>query len=74
MIITHNKLLEKALHYEEMYPKSNQPARIFGMAKTHKFNNINEINTNDLKFRPVIDQTSTYTYHAAKVISDSLKL
>ena len=27
-----------------------------------------------LKFRPIIDQTNTYTYHAAKAISDYLKL
>ena len=27
-----------------------------------------------LKFRPIIDQTNTYTYHATKAISNYLKL
>lgn len=40
-----------------MYPSCNQLAKIYGAAKTHKFNNITEININDLKFRPIIDQT-----------------
>ena len=53
-----------------MYPTCNQLARIYGTAKTHKFNNMTETNINDLKFRPIIDQTNTYTNHEAKVISD----
>ena len=39
-----------------MYTKSNQPARIHGTVKTHKFHNINKVNINDLKFRPIINQ------------------
>ena len=31
------------------------------LAKTHKSNNFNEININDLKFRAIIDQTNTYS-------------
>ena len=27
-----------------MYPHSNQPAKLYGTTKTHKFNNIQEIN------------------------------
>ena len=38
-----------------------------------KLNNINDININTLKFTPIIDQTNTYTYHAAQVISEYLK-
>lgn len=53
-----------------MYPTCNQLARIYRTAKTHKFNNMTETNINDLKFRPIIDQTNTYTNDAAKVISD----
>ena len=53
-----------------MYPSCNQLTKICGAAKTHKFNNTTEININDLKFRPIIDQTNTYTNDAAKVISD----
>ena len=55
-----------------MDPKSNQPAKIYATAKTHKFNGIDEVNTNDLKFK-IIDQTDMYTYHAAKVISSYIK-
>ena len=61
-------------HYNKMHSKSNQPARINGTPKTHEFNNIDKININDLKFRPIIDQTNTYAaYQTAKVISDYLK-
>ena len=52
-------------HYKSMYPQSNQPGKLYG---THKFNNIHEINKEKLKFRPVIDQTETYSYNAAQVI------
>ena len=56
-------------HYDKMRPDHNQPARLYGTAKTHKFSNIQDINLQDLKFRPIIDQTGTYTYHASKVIA-----
>ena len=32
-------------HYKSVYPHSNQPAKLYGTAKTHKFNNIQEITT-----------------------------
>ena len=38
-----------------------------------KFSSVASININDLKFRPIIDQTGTMTYNAAKVISDYLR-
>ena len=60
-------------HYKSMYPHSNQPAKLYGTAKTHKFNNIQEINKEKLKFGPIIDQTGTYSYNAAQVISQYLK-
>ena len=60
-------------HYDNMYPHSNQPAKLYGTAKTHKFNNTNDITKDELKFRPIIDQTGTYTYNAAQVISKYLK-
>ena len=60
-------------HYDKMRPDHNQPARLYGTAKTHKFSNIQDINLQDLKFRPIIDQTGTYTYHASKVIAEYLK-
>ena len=60
-------------HYKSMYPHSNQPAKLYGTAKTHKFNNIQEINQEKLKFCPIIDQTGTYCYNTAQVISQYLK-
>ena len=56
-----------------MYPHSNQPAKLQRTAKTHKFNNIQEINKEKLKFCPIIDQTGTYSYNTAQVISQYLK-
>ena len=56
-----------------MYPHSNQPAKLYGTAKTHKFNNIHEINKEKLKFHHIIDQTETYSYNEAQVISQYLK-
>ena len=58
---------------DDMLPSSNQPTRIYPTAKTHKFSSVDSVNINDLKFRPITDQTDTMTYNAAKVISDYLK-
>ena len=57
----------------DMLPSSNQPAQIYGTAKTHKFDDINEITVDSLKFRPIIAQTRTYMYKTAQVISEYLK-
>lgn len=63
----------KYKRYEKMVPTSNQPARIYGTAKTHKFQSHKDISLEQLKFRPIIAQTGTYTYNAAQVISQYLK-
>ena len=59
--------------YDKMRPKSSQPARLYTTAKSHKFNNLDEITVEKLKFRPIVDQTGTATYDAAKVIGEYLK-
>ena len=64
---------DKFARYEDMRPVSNQPGRIYATAKTHKFNSLDEINIDNLKFRPIISQIGTYTYNAAKVIAEYLK-
>ena len=46
-------------NYDKMLPKSNQPARLYGTAKTHKFGSPDKITTDELKFRPIIAQTRT---------------
>ena len=56
--------------YKDMEPDSNQPSRIYGTAKTHKFETLEDITVANLKFRPIIDQTGTFTYNAPKVISN----
>ena len=59
--------------YKEMRPTSSQPARLFATAKTHKFTDIKQINTNDLKLRPIIDQTDTHLYGCSKIIAQYLQ-
>ena len=56
-----------------MKPVSNQPARFFATAKTHKFQSFDEITLEALKLRPIVDQTGTHTHKAAKVVSQYLK-
>ena len=59
--------------YNKMRPKSNQPARLYATAKTHKFNDLDEVTAEKLKSRPTVDQTGTLTYDAAKLIGEYLK-
>ena len=54
-------------------PSSHQPARFFTSAKTHKFENFDDINIKELKLRPIIDQTGTCYYKTGKVIAQYLK-
>ena len=56
-----------------MYPHGNKPVKLYGTAKTRKFNNIQEINKEKLTFRPIIDQTGSYSCNVAQVISQYLK-
>ena len=56
-----------------MRPVAYQSAKLFATAKTHKFNNIEHINVDELKFRPIIDQRGTFTYNCSKVIAEYLK-
>ena len=57
----------------DMTPVSNQPARFSAIAKSHKFDVHFLINLDDLKFRPIIDQSNTYSYNAANKVSDYLQ-
>ena len=59
--------------YSDMRPVSNQPARFFATAKTQKFDDHSLIDLDDLKCRPVIDQSNIYSYNAAKIVSDYLQ-
>ena len=55
---------------DDMLQTSSQPARIDDSTRTHKFSFADSVNINDLKFRPIIDQTGMVTYSTPKVISD----
>ena len=59
-------------NYKQLRPSSNQPAKLFATAKTHKFDSFNDININDLKLRPIMDQIGTHTYNASKIIAKYL--
>ena len=56
-----------------MLPYSHQPARFFATAKTHRFENISDITIDNLKLRPMIDETGTCYYKTGKVIAEYLK-
>ena len=64
---------KKHKKYKEMRPTSSQPARLFATAKTHKFTDIKQVNINDLKLRPIIDQTGTHLYDCSKIIAQYLQ-
>ena len=59
--------------YSDMRPVSNQPALLFAIVKTHKFDNYSSINVKNLKLRPFIDKFNTFTYNGAKIVSDYLQ-
>ena len=59
--------------YSDMRPVSNQPGRFFATAKTRKLDHHSLINLDDLKFRLIIDQSNTYSYNTAKIVSDYLQ-
>ena len=54
-------------------PSSHQTARIFTSPKTHKFKSFDNININELKLRPAMNQTGTCYYKTGKVIAQYLK-
>ena len=56
-----------------MHPDSNQPVRLYGTAKTHKFQTLENITVVNLKLQIIIDETEMFTYIAAKVISGYLR-
>ena len=44
-----------------------------GTAETHRFETLEDLTVANVQFWPIIDQTGTFTYKAAKVISDYLR-
>ena len=60
-------------HYRQMLPSSHEPACFFATAKTHKFENMNNISTDNLKLPTIIDPTEKCYYKTGKVIAEYLK-
>lgn len=46
---------------------SNQPAKLYAPAKTHKLNDLNVITIQNLNLRPIADQTATATHHKSNL-------
>ena len=61
---------DKFEHYGKIKPVSYQSVKLYGTAKTRKFNNINYITSVRIKTKPIIDQNYFYTYNKAQIISD----
>ena len=51
--------------------QTNQPDSLLPLR--HKFRSLEEINIDQLKLRPIVDQTGTYIYNASKVKAKYLK-
>ena len=58
--------------YEKMLPDTNQPAELYGTARTHKFENYDDIKMDNLKVRPIMDQSGTMVYSASQMIAEYL--
>ena len=54
----HRSIKNKFIHYKDMITVSNQPGRLYAIAKA-KFNSLDEITVKNLKFRPIISQVGT---------------
>ena len=52
----------------QMLPSSHKLAHFFAAAKIHKLENINDVTIDNLKLRPIIDQTRKSWYRTGKVI------
>ena len=67
-----------AKHFVKLFTSSGSSLQIifftiFATAKTHKFDDYSSINANNLRLRPITDQSNTFTYNAAKIVSDYLQ-
>ena len=41
---------------------SNQPAHLYGIAKTHEFETLEDITAANMNFPPITNQNGTFTY------------
>ena len=64
---------DKFARYKDMGPVFNQPECKYAIAKTHKFNSLDDLNIDNLKFRPIFSQIVTYNYNAAMIMAEYVK-
>ena len=64
---------DKFARYKDMGPVFNQPEWKYAIAKTHKFNSLDDLNIDNLKFRPIFSQIVTYNYNAAMIMAEYVK-
>lgn len=60
------------LDYNHIRPIFTQPARLYATGKSHKFEDHNQIITDNLKLWPIISTGGTYFYETAKALSKCL--
>ena len=59
---------KSSLPLNKVKPTSNQPAFLYGTAKTHKFQNSEQITKDNLKLRPIVSTCGTFYYETAKFL------
>ena len=63
---------KSSLSLNKVKPTSNQPAFLYGTAKTHKFQNYEQITKDNLKLRPIVSTCGTFYYETAKFLASYL--
>ena len=63
---------KSSLPLNKVKPTSNQPAFLYGTAKTHKFQNSEQITKDNLKLRPIVSTCGTFYYETAKFLASYL--
>ena len=59
---------KSSLPLNKIKPTSNQPAFLYGTAKTHKFQNPEQITKDNLKLRPIVSTYTCYTVDDDEVL------
>ena len=66
------RTFKKHEKYKEMRATSSQPAKLFATPGTYKFTDTKQININNLKLCPIMDQTCTHLCYCSKIIAQYL--
>ena len=61
------------LSLDKIKPTSNQPAFLYGTAKTHKFHTLDQITADNITLRPIVSTTGTFYYETAKYLANYLQ-